>query len=351
MYKINKIINEVKSYDFKNEVYINAKGFLDFSGNEVIRNITKNCLLSFGKFTILLDAYNKPIFYSDIINNNYINLFRISSVKFPFIDFYKKEHPRKYGVYDYEKQKVLFETTEWIGRDIIGEHIFSDYQGIITCRRVYSAAPLWQFDLAVLGTYTPLRSVEAESYEVKKFLGAWHNELLVACSNGLILCLDVRSGKETRRFHNCPGYRLGSVAFTHLELSEIFVLDEEKDILFALYAYYYIEIDLHTANIGITNLEQEMRENKIGYYRRSNGYAWDNEYIYTIGEVAEHNSAIAKGDRSLVAFGRGTKKTAWQHVFENDSINTDIPQVSGDKLYQLTANKVLYIFEREGHMV
>jgi hypothetical protein len=109
-----------------------------------------------------------------------------------------------------------------------------------------------------------------------------------------------------------------------------------------------MEIKLDSREVVVADLRDNMTVNKISLLRQSRGYAWDDTYIYTIGEVADHKSPFALGDRCLLAFNRFTKEIDWQYIFENDSINTDIPQVSGDKLYQLSTTKVLYIFERDG---
>jgi hypothetical protein len=205
---------------------------------------------------------------------------------------------------------------------------------------------LWQFDLSPLGTYQPIRSTDNKPYEVIKFLGVCQSELIVACSNGLILCLDVNKGIEKRRFHTCSEYPLGSITYHHLNDANVFVYDEINELLFALHTYYYMEIKLSTGDITILNLREDMNNNGISFYRQNSGYAWDDTHIYTIADIAHHNSPVAKGDKCVVAVNRTAKRIEWKHVFENDSLN-DVPQVSGDKLYQLTANKELYIFQKD----
>lgn len=216
----------------------------------------------------------------------------------------------------------------------------------INCYILPTATPLWQYDLSGLGEYTPFRSTNPKLYEVLKFIDVWQEQLLVACSDGLILCLDIQTGDEIRRFQQCPPYAIGSITREKFHDANAFVLDGSKNILMALNSYFYMEIDLNTNAVKIIDIRENMAEVNIDFLRQSRDYAWDDNYIYSIGNVAKHTSGIAKGDRCILAFNRHTYKIDWQYIFEDDSINTDIPQLAGNKLYQLTANKVLHIFEK-----
>jgi hypothetical protein len=210
-----------------------------------------------------------------------------------------------------------------------------------------TAVPLWQYDLSVLGEYTPFRTTDQKPHELLKFIGTWRNQLLVACSDGLILCLDINTGKEIRRFQECPEHQVGSIAQHKFHNAMEFVLDGENNLLMALSSYYYMEIELSSEHISIINLKETMKENNITFLRRSTNYAWDTEYIYSIGYVGGHDGPIAIGDKCLFLFNRRTHKIDWQYIFEEDSISIDIPQLSGNKLYQLSVKKTLYVFEKE----
>jgi hypothetical protein len=139
-----------------------------------------------------------------------------------------------------------------------------------------TASSLWQFNLGSLETfYDDFNKVEKQ-YEVSKFLGVWQEELLVVCSNGLILCLNIKTGAEVRRFHQCPTYQLGSKTNNFFDSSDVFQLDETSNKLIALYAYFYMEIDLFTNEISICNLDDEMVKKQIELFQKKFGlcYRW-----------------------------------------------------------------------------
>ncbi len=341
---INKIANVSKYLLNKNKLY-HQKGKQIFIDDNSIMNLASDF---FGEF---------------YVNNGELIM------QSNFGEFEYKNHKYK-GYYNYlNTQEVSFLDTETneiyqleanneknrVGinkpyHKFNGKCIVNDNKNIYT----YSFPNvnlIWQFDLSMLGEYKPLRKDSFQKYEVIKFLGVWHDELLVICSNGLILCLDINNGQETRRFHKCPPYVLGSKTYDHFDYANSFVYDDKKEILFALQTFFYMEVNLQTGDINITDLKEDMAKNQISLYRRSSGYAWDDTHIYTIGEVANHESGMALEDRCLLAYNRSSQNIDWRYIFENDSINTDIPQLSGDKLYQLSANNTLHIFQKEDQTI
>ncbi|HLO56645.1 MAG TPA: hypothetical protein VK169_20280 [Saprospiraceae bacterium] len=336
---LEKIENVSKFVIDQNNLYYQKSGTIFFQ-DIIIRNLEDNF---FGEFylnngELIIQSNYGEFEYGGIIYKGYYNYLNTQKISFFSTD------DNSMHIFEGKSQLKIYIKKQY---HQFNNNAFVIDVSIIQAYTLPTAKLLWQFDLSELGEYKPLRTNTYKKYEVLKFLGVWYDQLLVACSNGLILSLDINIGQEIKRFHQCPAYTLGSDTYHHFNNAYPFVLDEKREILFALHTYYYMEIKLDLGEIIVVDLRDNMEANKISLFRQSRGYAWDDTYIYTIGEVADHKSPLALGDRCLLAFNRFSKEIEWQYIFENDSINTDIPQVSGDKLYQLSTKKVLHIFKKD----
>lgn len=340
-------INNVKSYDINSGVYIEYSNRLICKNVSIEPNINLTNVYTFGDLILVLDEVNKAYILSDTVLIENIFNFRIGSLKFPFIEYYKKEQSRKYGVYDYSTQKILFETTEWIGRDIFGEYIFSENQGTIVSRSVFSAMPLWQFDLGSLGEYETYKG-EVKSYSVEKFIGVWEDELLVACSNSLIISFDVKIGIEKRRWQTLENYypNVKEVA-NKIPRTENFVLDSKTNTLIALHIFSLVKIELSTGIIQVVAMENELKKHNINLLKNNSSYAIDDNHIYTTATMDYEDNKTQWTYDCLIAINRETYQVDWQYKFENEGVGTNTSQLSDNKLYQLTLSNTLFIFEKE----
>jgi hypothetical protein len=343
----NTKINNVKSYDVNSGFYIELSNKLICKNLSLQSNNNLIHVYTFGDIIMVLDDVNKAYILSDtsLIENTFS--FRIGSLKFPFIEYYKKEQPRKYGIHNYLSQKNLFETTEWIGRDIFGEYIFCENQGVIIGRSVFTAEPLWQFDMGGLGEYETYKG-EVKSYSVEKFIGVWEDELLVACSNSLILSFDVNTGVEKRRWQTLENYypNVKEVA-NKIPRTENFVLETKTNTLIALHIFSLVKIELSTGVIQVVTMENELKKHNINLLKNNSSYAIDDNHIYTTSTMDYEDNKSQWTYDCLIAINRETYQVDWQYKFENEGLGTNTPQLSGDNLYQLTASNTLYIFEKE----
>ena len=68
-----------------------------------------------------------------------------------------------------------------------------------------------------------------------------------------------------------------------------------------------------------------------------------------LGDFGFRSGFFDFGTTGLCAFNKKTFGIDWQYRFDqhDDYLKTDNPQLSGNKLYQLSADKVLYVFEKE----
>ncbi|MDO6491805.1 MULTISPECIES: hypothetical protein [unclassified Cellulophaga] len=207
----------------------------------------------------------------------------------------------------------------------------------------------WQYNLEDLAQYQD-RNGKMQNYEVHKFIGAWQNSILVACSGQLVLDINSNTGELNRKWQALPGY--GSSAFQgrlqhKIPSTDGFQLDISKSYLYHLAGAYLVTIDLVTGKADYQSLKNTLEEHVFSGFRWSTGYAEDETHIYTIAEMNRLKLGLDYIPQCIVAFNKKTLKIDWHYRFEGDWIKTDIPQLANNKLYQLSGDNTLYIFEKE----
>lgn len=210
-----------------------------------------------------------------------------------------------------------------------------------------SATPLWQFDLGSLGEYETYKG-EVKSYSVEKFIGVWKDELLVACSNSLIISFDVNTGVEKRRWQTLENYypNVKEVA-NKIPRTENFVLDNKTNTLIGLHIFSLVKIDLKTGIIEVVNMENELRKYHINLLKNNSSYAIDDSHIYTTATMGYEDNKSQWTYDCIIAIKREIYQVDWQYKFENEGLGTNTPQLADNKLYQLTSSNTLFIFEKE----
>lgn len=357
MYRTEKKINSIKSYASKSGFAI--KEGMIYSLNQfstILNDITKQIEIHpFGENHIITNDIRGN---SKIININDFAMeerFKINAIKYPYFEFYSQETPRNYGIYDFSKTKILFETEEWIGRDICGDYIISFIQEIISIRKVNSARPLWDFNVQLLGVYDKLYSSEKLTYEVSKFLGIWQDELIVSCQGGLIFSLNIMSGDLVRKWDKLPEQaddNIKEVFRGGLQQSgHVYQLNLDGDKIIAIYYRHIIEINLATGEIDVINLIESLQRHNMSDFQLKSGYAEDETHYYTTVHFDKDKMGLNYIPTALCAINKNSKSIDWFYRFDEDGsgdyVSIQVPQVSDGKLYQLTANGTLHIFERE----
>lgn len=220
-----------------------------------------------------------------------------------------------------------------------------------------TATPLWQFDLRSFGEYKPIYSSEDERkpYQVAKFLGVWQNQLLVACDGGLILCLSTESGDVLRKWDTLPNSAeegLKDVFRGYLHQSgNVFQLNNAGNKIIGLYYCHWVEICLETGSINTKYLKETFENHQILSFQKKSGYAEDETHLYTTVELDQEKLGLNYMPTAICALNKETTQIDWYYRFDMDTsgdyVSVQIPQVSNGKLYQLTQNNVLYIFDKE----
>lgn len=207
--------------------------------------------------------------------------------------------------------------------------------------------------MANFGTFTPLYKQDQKPFEVDKFLGVWKDELLVACNGGLLFSLNQQTGSLSRQWQGLPKHAdayLQDVFRGQLyQKGYVYQLNQARTRIDAFFLHYYFYIDLEYGSMHLINCKESLQKYHIEVFKYSTAYAEDETHIYTKVTYNKETLGLDYIPSGLCAYNKKTLKIDWQYRFDthDDYLATDNPQLSGDKLYQLSAGKVLYIFEKQ----
>ena len=340
MFCESRTINNVIAY--VNEYYINSKGLFNAQSNECLLEISgQQELYPFGKDHLI----SREVVYGDsaIININdstiVINNYRIEAQNYPYFSFYEVDDKPQEGIYDFEKKKILFEATSWLGRSIIDKYIFRDFKKKIACRKIDSDSILWEFPLSSLGKWKNSWDEERD-FEVYKLIGIYNNILWAFIEIGGFIGLDIKTGELKYRISE---YHMGKES--KLFFRSDYYLDNERGKIFGL-AHIFIEIDLNQAPPFVTQygLQEEFEKYNI---KKANDTAedfvvQDNLLYFYLAEQLRFG-ILDINTKEIIYVSEPIA------VVERDDSFTRLRdlKVSENKVYILDSNHTLHIFERE----
>ena len=340
MFCESRTINNVIAY--VNEYYINSKGLFNAQSNECLLEISgQQELYPFGKDHLI----SREIVYGDsaIININdltiVINNYRIEAQNYPYFSFYEVDDKPQEGIYDFEKRKILFEATSWLGRSIIDKYIFRDFKKKIACRKIDSDSILWEFPLSSLGKWKNSWDEERD-FEVYKLIGIYNNIFWAFIEIGGFIGLDIKTGELKYRISE---YHMGKES--KLFFRSDYYLDNERGKIFGL-AHIFIEIDLNQDPPFVTQygLQEEFEKYNI---KKANDTAedfvvQDNLLYFYLAEQLKFG-VLDINTKEIIYVSEPIE------VGERDDSFTQLKdlKVSENKVYILDSNHTLHIFERE----
>ena len=353
MFCESRTINNVIAY--VNEYYINSKGLFNAQSNECLLEISgQQELYPFGKDHLI----SREIVYGDsaIININdltiVINNYRIEAQNYPYFSFYEVDDKPQEGIYDFEKKKILFEATSWLGRSIIDKYIFRDFKKKIACRKIDSDSILWEFPLSVFGKFKYKYSEEEKDYEVEQFIGIYNNILWVYLNARELIGIDVETGKLKYRFLGIEKKNAVGIVENYLDNEDYYIfygadfkLDTEKGVIFGLKADRFFEIDLNKESIipylfGLQNKIEKAGLNKNDI--SGDTFLQDNLlYFCSINDL--RFGVLDINTKEIIYVSEPIA------VVEREDCFTQLKdlKVSENKVYILDSNNTLHIFERE----
>jgi hypothetical protein len=334
------LFKQIRSFDLKKGLCSTIENkLISITKKEVFHDITGILWLKpFHDFTIGLDSLNKPVIIKeDEIDKSLQNMFRVSSVNYPFINFYKKADPRTFGTYNFETKTIEFETTNTIGRDIFQEHIVNDNSEVIEFRTVFSSTVLWSFSLSQLPSIPHKEFMNPDApWEIKKFIGVLENKLWVALNHRTIIALNCETGELAHIISEIPGFDLEWIQNSIPDAESTQIVENENVLLGFADTYIWL-IDAVTGAISIKNYDSYFKESRIMKYRTE--FIIDGDLLFFLSDV----------DPKVGCFNRRTELLEWQYAFEKTE-NGEYPrliEIQGNrkKLGVKDLANNLYIFE------
>ena len=353
MFCESRIINNVIAY--VNEYYINSKGLFNAQSNECLLEISgQQELYPFGKEHLI----SREIVYGDsaIININdltiVINNYRIEAQNYPYFSFYEVDDKPQEGIYDFEKKKILFEATSWLGRSIIDKYIFRDFKKKIACRKIDSDSILWEFSLASLGKWKNPYTDEEIDFQVRRLIGIYNNIFWVFLNAEGFIGLDIETGELKYRipeYHQAIG-KTSTSSYDHSKgfFRSDYLLNSEKWKILGLAVDVFIEIDLTQEPPFVTQygLQEEFEKYNIKKANDTAGsYVVQDNLLYFYLAEQLRFGILDINTKEIIYVSEPIA------VVERDDCFTQLRdlKVSENKVYILDSNHTLHIFEREQH--
>ena len=351
MFCESRIINNVIAY--VNEYYINSKGLFNAQSNECLLEISgQQELYPFGKEHLI----SREIVYGDsaIININdltiVINNYRIEAQNYPYFSFYEVDDKPQEGIYDFEKKKILFEATSWLGRSIIDKYIFRDFKKKIACRKIDSDSILWEFSLASLGKWKNPYTDEEIDFQVRRLIGIYNNIFWVFLNAEGFIGLDIETGELKYRipeYHQAIG-KTSTSSYDHSKgfFRSDYLLNSEKGKILGLAVDVFIEIDLTQEPPFVTQygLQEEFEKYNIKKANDTAGsYVVQDNLLYFYLAEQLRFGILDINTKEIIYISEPIA------VVERDDCFTQLKdlKVSENKVYILDSNHTLHIFERE----
>ena len=351
MFCESRIINNVIAY--VNEYYINSKGLFNAQSNECLLEISgQQELYPFGKEHLI----SREIVYGDsaIININdltiVINNYRIEAQNYPYFSFYEVDDKPQEGIYDFEKKKILFEATSWLGRSIIDKYIFRDFKKKIACRKIDSDSILWEFSLASLGKWKNPYTDEEIDFQVRRLIGIYNNIFWVFLNAEGFIGLDIETGELKYRipeYHQAIG-KTSTSSYDHSKgfFRSDYLLNSEKGKILGLAVDVFIEIDLTQEPPFVTQygLQEEFEKYNIKKANDTAGsYVVQDNLLYFYLAEQLRFGILDINTKEIIYISEPIA------VVERDDSFTRLRdlKVSENKVYILDSNHTLHIFARE----
>ena len=89
--------------------------------------------------------------------------------------------------------KVLYETTEWIGKSVFENIIFGEYQNILFARNFIKSNRLWQYSFSKFPTYKDYNE-QQQPETLSQLIGVYKNNLWLTTKGGFLLALNTETG-------------------------------------------------------------------------------------------------------------------------------------------------------------
>lgn len=181
-------------------------------------------------------------------------------------------------------------------------------------------------------------------------IGVFQDAIFLPRKDRSIISISIDSGDIIQTWRELPNINKGSKIEGVIPEPKNFVLDKENELLVGRGINTIITIDLKTNNISFVNIDEELKRHNIFALKGISKGAFNSTHLFLTGMMNQTPEDTKFSYDCLFALNRETLQIDWQYNFEEESLGTHKPVLSGNKLYQLDNNKTLHIFEKEEHI-
>jgi hypothetical protein len=338
-------VKRFQLYSDKHFISINKKNDVYLDRSTYLCNIEDAFYIYRWKEVLVIsDIYGKTfIVEKDFKLNEFLNLeYSVSNIINNYAIIYKDYNEKTYyGVYDFVKEKILFETEIGIGGSIYNDKMyFTRYEDIISFG-IKEEKILWQFSISDFPPYKSHRGEEIKA-DIKQIIGVYNNILWVYIGEWHLVGLDVNTGEKVHHIENM----LELLGLNRKErlfgLDDTIHLNEQQGILKFFGFRYYFEIDLNTLQ---GKVKKDFGEDCFLNWRirYSNYYQEYPDLLFFCGYFQEIHSPNAFG-----IFDTEKAEIIWSETTKDDLGYFYNPPQANDKLLAVLDDKHnLLVYERD----
>lgn len=187
-------------------------------------------------------------------------------------------------------------------------------------------------------------------FKLGKYFGCIDNKLIFSDDKHTVFVLHKETGEIINTFSELPGINPGTTWENKILSSQGFVLDKKRQLLFGVFGKSYTEIDLKNNTISFKDLKPIVKKRGIDFLPQNhNNNPFTTEHLFFSGTKEVIIDKKVRVLSCLVAFNRNTLDIDWEYTFDlnEGSTTTIVPLLTDDKLFQLTSNGNLYIFQKD----
>jgi hypothetical protein len=263
-----------------------------------------------------------------------------------YITFCKMKPVKTYGIFDFNKNKIIIQPNENISEDYIFNTLIistnTQFFEVFDFEKNIS----WKFSVTDFPNYLNGFYREQKA-DIKQIIGMYNNILWVHVGGFRLVGIDVKIGKQTNYIEDMA-YHLGLTKeerrhFDFASYGNSIHLDENTGILKAFAHRYYIEIDLK-------NLQGKVKKD-FGEDWRTSWRIKNSIYYQKYSDLLFFSGYYKNMDKQPNGFGvfdTGKSEILWYDTHKNDGGYFYTPPQANDKLLAILDDKYnLLVYNRE----
>lgn len=288
---------------------------------------------------VVFSTWSDGDFKIDLKTNNMepvrTQLGKISEIRAENYLFFKKSE--KTSVFNIDCDQVVDEIPSGLinlSTVVVEKMIVSQIENEVWAFALHGGKLIWRVDLSAFGMYKNILNKE-HPQEVRFFIGIIKKRLIVQLSNASFLFVDVNNGSQIKLIQLNELFPLPSGNYyddyipAHLLGNHLIWLSNQR----------LLRVDLNSYEVHlIKDYFLDPRENQFRFMKNT---IFEGKIYFVADYGWQYITPSYVGVMDAT-----TGEVLWKQQLEKTGGLPNAPQVTKDKLYVLTANKVLHIFQK-----